>query len=306
MLLPLITTAQVPSPTSSEAQQSIIASLYAQILALQAQLEELKEKESPKEWKFNYSKSDIKVGVGKEDDSSDEDDAIRRYLVQNNRLYENGQWTKNTNTDEYEMWNIFAKIAGDEFIDEYITRYATYRNADTGVLGFVRLLDDEEPAWGLAVNANAANFSSRKWTRDLVAVLVHEYTHVLTLNGDQVNHKRKHEVACRGNYLSNKGCTERKSYLNAYVAEFWDEEDFSRKTPSKEKYFKEHPDEFVTEYGIKNPEEDIAESFTQFILYEKPTGKKEKDLKVLFFYTFPELVEIRTYIRAEVKEYYTN
>jgi len=296
----------VPSDTNLK----MLAALQAQVLALQAQLGKIKGEVAPakdsekEEWKFNYAKSNLKLGMGKDDFSYDEDDQIRRYLVRNNRLYENDKWTRNTDTDEYAMWNLFAKIAGGSFVDDYITRYATYRIADTGVLGFVQLIDDKEPAWGLAVNANAADFTNKKWTRDLVGVLIHEYAHVLTLNGTQVNHKRKQESVCRGNHLSNKGCTEKKSYLNNYVAEFWDAEDFSRKTPSKEKYFKEHPNEFVTEYGLKSPEEDIAESFTQFILYSKPTGTKEKDQKVAFFYNYPELVEIRTRIRGEVEEYF--
>jgi hypothetical protein len=305
VFLPFITHAQT-LPSSS---LNTIASLQAQVAVLLAQLNELKnqsnEKMGEEEWKFNYSKSNVKLGLGKEDAELDEE-TIKRFLVRNNRLYEDGKWTRNTDTDEYAMWNLFAEIAGDDFVDEYITRYATYRISDTGTLGFVKLLDDEEPSWGLAVNANASNFDSEKWMRDLVAVLIHEYTHVLTLNGDQVHHKQKKESVCRGNYLSNKGCTEKKSYLNNYVAQFWEEDDFSRKTPAKEKYFTEHPDEFVTEYGLKSPEEDIAESFTQFILYEKPEGTKKKDLKILFFYSYPELVEMRTRIREAVEEYYVN
>jgi len=305
MWFPLSINAQTLNTPLSQEQLKTIASLQVQILALQTQLKAMQgQEEVTEEWKFNYSQSNVKLGAGKEDETSEADDSIRRYLVQNNRLYEDGKWTKDTDVDEYKMWNIFANIADESFIDKYITRYATYRNGDTGVLGFVRLLDDEGFSWGLAVNANASNFSSKKWSRDLVAVLIHEYTHVLTLNGDQVNHKRKQESVCRGNYLSNKGCTEKKSYLNNYVAQFWDEEDFSRKTPSKEKYFKEHPNEFVTEYALKSPEEDIAESFTQFILYEKPTGTKQKDLKVLFFYNYPELVKERERIRIEIEQYF--
>jgi len=305
----LLCPAQTNAQTSTGSVQ-MIAALQAQLEALRAQLSALnegnKEEAAEEEWTFNYSKSSLKLGAGKEDETYAEKDSTKRFVVRNNRLYENGKWTDNRDTDEYRMWNVFAQIAGDSFVDAYITRYATYRIADTGVLGFVRLLDDKEPSWGLAVNANASNFSSNKWTRDLVAVLIHEYAHVLTLNGDQVNHKKKKQTVCEGNYLSNKGCAENKSYLNAYVAEFWGKEDFSRKTPAKKKYFTEHPNEFVTEYALKNPEEDIAESFTQFILDAKPTGDIKKDLKVLFFYDYPELVEMRTRIREEIGQYYVN
>jgi hypothetical protein len=295
--------AQTADAASYDANLKVLANLQAQLRVLQSQLEKSQSTTAEEEWKFNYSKTKLKLGLEKEDETYDEDDQVKRYLVQNSRLYENGKWTKNTDTDEYKIWNIFAEIAGDNFVDDYMTRYATYRNMDTSVLGFVELLDERASFWGLAVNANASDFSNAKWTRDLVGVLIHEYTHVLTLNASQVTHKKKKEGSCNGTYLSLKGCSKKHSYINAFVTEFWDEEDLNHKMTNSS-YYKEHKEDFVTKYAVKNPEEDIAESFTQFILYEKPTGSKEEDLKVAFFYEYPELVKMRTRIREAVKEYY--
>jgi hypothetical protein len=60
----------------------------------------------------------------------------------------------------------------------------------------------------------------------------------------------------------------------------------------------------VTEYAASNPSEDLAESFTAFVLQEKPTkstvGFIHSDQKILFFYDFPELVEIRDFIRSNL------
>ena len=57
----------------------------------------------------------------------------------------------------------------------------------------------------------------------------------------------------------------------------------------------------MTEYAATNPSEDFAESFMVFVLKEKPAKSTadfiHKDQKILFFYDFPELVEIRDFIR---------
>ncbi len=44
--------------------------------------------------------------------------------------------------------------------------------------------------------------------------------------------------------------------------------------------------------------EDIAESWTHFVLQPKPAGDTVSEKKVLFFYDFPELVELREEIVA--------
>lgn len=308
LMLPAITFAQTNSQLQGEALQQLIATLKARILFLQSQLAEqsgvvVEAKDTvPAEWRFNYSKANVKLGIGKDEVEYDEEDVVNIFLVRNGRLYEDDKWTKNTDSEDYRIWNIFNNIVGEDFVDEYIYRYATYRFSDTGVLGFVQLLGDKEPAWGLAINAQASNFSSKKWTKDLVSVLIHEYAHILTLNADQINFRIKKQYSCN-NYVSVEGCARSNSYLNAFVDNFWEAEDLKHSS-SYASYYKEHPDDFITEYAAKRPEEDMAESFTQFVLYSKPTGDTKKDQKILFFYDYPELVKIRTHIRNEVKQYY--
>lgn len=307
VFLPTFAFAETLTKAPSDSLQKMIAELEVQIATLQgvkkSQSGATATPSTTKEaWKFNYSKANLKLGLDKEV-SYDKEDIVNLFWVMNNRLYEDGKWTKNKDTDDHRMWNIFSAIAGDTFIDKYVTRYATFRDADTSILGFVELLTKKEPAWGFAVNANASNFESAKWVRDLVAVSIHEYAHVLTLNSSQITYNKKNKVVCKGHYLTLRGCAQKKSYINSFVLKFWDEEDLKHKEKPA-KYFKSHPDDFVTWYAPKNPEEDIAESFTQFILYERPAGIKEKDLKVLFFYEYPELVDMRTRIRKEIEKYF--
>jgi hypothetical protein len=43
--------------------------------------------------------------------------------------------------------------------------------------------------------------------------------------------------------------------------------------------------------------EDIAESWTAFVLTDKSAGETISEQKILFFYNFSELVDIREHIR---------
>lgn len=60
----------------------------------------------------------------------------------------------------------------------------------------------------------------------------------------------------------------------------------------------------MTRYAATNPFEDIAESFTDFILLKKPAdASRVESQKILFFYDYPELVELRDRIRTEIKDH---
>jgi hypothetical protein len=67
--------------------------------------------------------------------------------------------------------------------------------------------------------------------------------------------------------------------------------------------YTKYSDQFVTDYAATNPHEDIAESWTEFIMRPRPTGTSIADDKVQFFYEFPELVQLRSEIMHRVCEY---
>jgi hypothetical protein len=58
-------------------------------------------------------------------------------------------------------------------------------------------------------------------------------------------------------------------------------------------FYKTYSDQFVTEYAATSPEEDIAEAWAFFILSPKPEQDSIANEKVLFFYEYPELVQLR-------------
>jgi hypothetical protein len=169
--------------------------------------------------------------------------------------------------------------------------------------------------WRLYVNL--LDFDS---PQAVVDILTHEYSHMLTLNQTQIRGVTseyglemeqkdfdKMRSTCSDRFFTGYACANEGSYMNAFGNRFWtgevyktwisaflrlDKEDGSHETAIHELYAK-YPDQFVSEYAATNPMEDIAESWTEFVMQQKPTSTSIADQKVLFFYEFPELVQMR-------------
>ncbi len=71
------------------------------------------------------------------------------------------------------------------------------------------------------------------------------------------------------------------------------EKDFTKKFWST----KQTTNDFVTTYAMKNSSEDIAESFVEFVLRDKPTLSGTHYDKVEFFYDYPQLTKLRDHLR---------
>jgi len=208
-------------------------------------------------------------------------------------------------------------------------------------------------------------------THVLKMTLVHENAHILTLSAsqsdnnimdwpsfcdrfddgsinweecddDEINRTIvQREAACAPNYYAvNSGCMNDNSYLNKFFQKFW--ADIYREyiyggteNMSHYEFHQKYYDRFVTYYAATNPTEDIAESFSAFVLWDDELINKHKKLcatvgedgwhlileegltywkkcqkvyrdnsiweeKIRFFYDFPELVEMRDFIRKNL------
>ena len=117
--------------------------------------------------------------------------------------------------------------------------------------------------------------------------------------------------SCEPNYFTHSsGCMNDNSYENLFFQKFWapiysdhkwfyDFDDLF--VPSDNLFYKKYKEQFLKgSYSARNPDEDFAESFTAFVLWEKPIKSTVIDQKILFFYDFPELVEMRDFIRSNL------
>nr|AIF02382.1 hypothetical protein [uncultured marine thaumarchaeote KM3_156_B03]AIF04804.1 hypothetical protein [uncultured marine thaumarchaeote KM3_176_H06] len=167
------------------------------------------------------------------------------------------------------------------------------------------------------------------------ATMIHENAHILSLGSSQSDNDnpffstgiadlyvepytelrkiiQEKESACAPNYYDDaSGCMKDNSYMNKFFQEFWIDiypsfkwfyefDDYDKFLDHNDLFYKKYKTQFVTDYAQTNPSEDFAESFTAFVLKEKPTKSIITDQKILFFYDFPELVEMRDFIRSNL------
>lgn len=263
-------------------------------------------------WEYDRGNNGIKEGASTQINRiyKDESSQVNVFRVANKRLYEDFKYSKQVDQHDLAIWTMFLAVAGEDTAYKNIAAYATFRLGKDPVLAYVGLYQKKDPAWYLVVNANNASLSNPQWKKDMAITLIHEYAHVLSLGKQQVDHGRG-EMKCKKTdtvYIEGYGCSKKKSYIQAFGKQFWTADDVEDAYESYEAgnsaFYKRNETEFVTRYAAKDIVEDFAESFTDFILRQKPTGTSVADQKVLFFYRYPELVKMRTEMRDRIDTYF--
>jgi len=208
------------------------------------------------------------------------------------------------------IWDYFTAVIPLEqrgFIREYIV----FTDGESNILAAVSQSERSPRTWALYVDVKDTTDP-----KELTYTLVHEFGHLLTLNPDQVEPSEAlfkdpyndeiftQEVDKCETYFPGEGCSLPEAYLYNFVNQFWgdifaewdeinqiaDENDYY---DALDEFYTQYEDQFVTDYAVTSPEEDIAETFSYFILRPKPDGETIAEQKVLFFYEYPELVQLR-------------
>jgi hypothetical protein len=208
------------------------------------------------------------------------------------------------------IWNYFAALIP---VSErgFLVEFSVMSDGSSNILGGVRRTNEDPNTWMLRVDVLDARDEY-----ELTYTLMHEYGHLLTLESSQLTLDRsvyldpgdlevyeRAQAACP-NYFARDGCSLPDSYLseffNRYWSSFfleWQEIDKAQDDPSYDSmlhdFYRTYADQFLTEYAATSPEEDIAESWAFFILSEKPELDSIAHEKILFFYEYPQLVELR-------------
>ena len=105
------------------------------------------------------------------------------------------------------------------------------------------------------------------------------------------------------NQLLQEGCMNADSYLDDFIDMFWPDSDYIEQVRNEEVYaYDDTPESFISEYAATNPGEDIAESFTYFVLNGQTTESSIADKKLNFFYSYKELESLRKQIRSRLAE----
>lgn len=172
---------------------------------------------------------------------------------------------------------------------------------------YIEFLSDGYPAMSLDEKKLLFPIYFKQFsTENTLYFIIHELAHAITLNDGSLF-----------NLCDEKGsiqdCFEENVYLDAFYKQFWSdlpEKWFAFSYDSmtyqeRNDLYETKKEEFVSLYSVVSPYEDIAESFTHFILSPyNDDPKTVAEEKVNFFYQFDELVEYRTYVLQYLKATY--
>jgi len=212
-----------------------------------------------------------------------------------------------------EIWKLFKRLVPVEE-REIVSGFGIFTDGKYNYLAAVSQAEKNPYKWEL--NVDIAD-STQKTV--LTFTLLHEFGHLLTLNRDQVevsvpiyHNPYSEDVyqeemdACQ-QYFPGEGCSNLDSYINQFFERFWtdlytewqvidEEEDEDTRYNLLDDFYDTYQDQFLTDYAPTSPAEDIAESWTFFILAPKPELNSIANEKILFFYEYPELTELRARI----------
>lgn len=202
------------------------------------------------------------------------------------------------------LWDHAKKIIPNDYLNK-ITKFEINTDGYQNVMAHVVSESTDQSKWRLALDVKDAVNSDGSFNKEIDNTIVHEFMHVITLNNSQL----KDKVDPYSNtYNVDEGTLTEGSYLNKFYNKFWkslekefNESSDAQETDGENQFYLNHETEFVSDYAATNPVEDIAEAFRVFVLEDAPKDSKLiKDKKVLFFYSFDELVKFRTEIRANL------
>jgi len=258
--------------------------------------------EKPKEDKTEQSE-------GNEGEESEEGE-ITLYSVNGNEISKLKDYEVKENLVELqkdtkkhtEIWRLISKIVPANY-KTFFNEYLIFTGTESGTYGYVVETKEDLTKWQIGIAIDFAYEGGFNKDGELSYTIIHEFGHVLTLNDTQVDSK-KTQNDCQ-NYFPGEGCAKEGSYINALFQNYWKDindefQDLGENESKKQAFYEKYQDRFVTQYASTNPGEDIAESFTHFVIFDKPTGDTYANQKVQLLYKYPELVDLRNYIRSSL------
>lgn len=199
-----------------------------------------------------------------------------------------------------ELWELVKKIIPLKYRKK-LGQFAVY-GKNVPVTGSVSPVDvDKLDFHVLGINIDVAYFGG-VFNEDgaMTYTIIHELGHLVAENNEQLDPSVA-QGSCK-NYVSD-GCSYDKSYINQLYTRFWSDiyKEFLNLEDTQDAtlaFHTKYKDRFLTWYAASNISEDIAEVFAGFVtMAEIPKGNSIAEQKIKLVYEYPELVELRKYIR---------
>jgi len=221
-----------------------------------------------------------------------------------------------------DTWDHFLTIAPMSFVKGHISTFELFSDGQDGNLAYVTQDPDNAEMWIVGIDIVDAVLDSE----ELNYTLIHEFAHLLSLESNQVppsipvfeaefNEELteaefwvifNEQSANCDRFFTGEGCANEDSYINKFFFRFWTDIYAERLTfdpgdiEKEAEFYAKYQDRFVSEYAVTSPGEDFAESFTHFVLSDRTGAITIAEQKINFFYDFPELVDLRQFIRASL------
>ena len=190
------------------------------------------------------------------------------------------------------IWSEVLEILPEEAFKQF-EQLVLATDGKEGMASYVRTLDEAGTRWELTIDP--INLDDQDY---FVDTIIHEYFHYVTLNSEQVDYTNEQTI----DTYNEEGMVFRPdSYLDDFYQAFWLDYIHDRRINQEGiGFFLRHEDDFLNSYAASTPSEDICESFVAFVMRDEIAGEKVWEQKVLFFYEYPELVEMRATLRAQL------
>jgi len=266
--------AQAISPTLRASLIQQLQVLIAQVTTLQSQLAILKEKEAES------------VRVPPQKDIYPTDFYNGKYetvysISGNQKLIP--KITSSVRPGDKALFETFVDLAGEDFIDTYLFEFRIFNDDDTQLGAFVQQKINGD--WILAVNRFDENLLNTHENDGLTELLLHEYAHIVFFEDTDIAEE----------FFSTFWDT---SLMRNHNRNTGDITDVNKRFNVNSEFYNEYKSMFVSEYAASSPDEDLVESFTNFVLTDKPDGDTIAEKKVLFFYNYTQMKLLRLQLRG--------
>lgn len=206
-------------------------------------------------------------------------------------------------TRQNEFWNFFTNLIPSD-ARSVMKEVEFFADPEDGTAAYVAPLNDNDLSlWEMGHNLDFA------WDQDNSFVpgesaytSIHEIAHLLTLDNGQIN---VNDSGCNS-FHTGEGCSATSSYINQFYNQFWGDIYSENQRIGQDDFdglfafYQKYQGRFVSEYAATNPGEDIAESFATYVINDSPSGNSIAAQKIRFFDGFPELVNLKQRIKANI------
>ena len=207
-----------------------------------------------------------------------------------------------------DVWNKFITLIPTVLRTDFLYFEIT-NDVNSGTAAHVIQDETENTKWNMNVNLASLYEDGKFVGEEWYATLIHEFTHVMTLNKSQMRYApitedegilQRFAENCETNFVQ-EGCLHETAYLDDFIDTFWtNKEELKKAQEEGWDVYTGNESKYITDYAATNPGEDIAESFTYFVLRAKPTENTVADKKLQFFYNYKELESLRLGIRSRM------